>query len=141
MENEKTEKELEIESVESQVRNAKLHRENIVRELEGAKKQIPEVQIRIDMLKEESELAKLNDVIVQKHFVLKEFKWDFEEQPEYISNLKKINALSAKRRDMQNGENMDKLVKAIEMLTKQIDGYEEELLRMDEKIEVLEKGE
>ena len=137
MEEEMKEK-LEEESVESKIVNLDRTKSNIERESENAKKQVPQVQLRKDILLEEKSVNDANDIIVQANFVLFEPKWGFEKIPEYIENVRKLNALSAQKRTIEYDDSLDKINRALELLAAQIKGYDEELIRIEDKKKELE---
>ncbi len=115
------------------VDNAKVHIENLEKERSAAIKQKEIMQGRIDLMKQEKDLLEKNNKIALASFVLLKPTWKFEEDVEYMNNLKELNRLNAEKKQIEIGDVLDKFSGIIKNLEDQIKGHTEALERKREE--------
>lgn len=111
------------------VDNSKVHIENLEKERSAAIKQKAVVQERVDLIKKERELLLKNNKIALASFVLLKPTWKFEENEEYMNNLKELNRLNAEKKQIEINDVLDKFAGLVKNLDEQIKGHTEALER------------
>ena len=108
---------------------------NLIRERDLIQGIIDEINQRKLLLDEEVTLYKRNCELSQEAFVFLKPNWKFEENPEYMENLKQINRINNTRKlwELESAEKttqstlksqqeqLDSVVKEIERITKEIE--------------------
>lgn len=114
--------------------NREEHLKNLTREVEQTTKQLIDVEDMKSMLEEERALVNANFEIAFKNFFMLKPNWAFEEIPQYMENVKKINKITAKRRDMQFDIEIKRIDGNVESLKSQLESLSNEKDRVEKTL-------
>jgi len=124
----------EVENKELVLTRKKKHLENLNRELVNADRQLSELRERIKLFDERVKIKqKLNSSVI-KNFRLLKPNWAYEEDPEYIENLKALNNVIFKEADLNDTVQKRSLERNIDSVNKQIESLKKEKERIEKEL-------
>jgi hypothetical protein len=112
---------------------------NLLREQNQLEEQVKMIKDNLALMAEKKALFKRNAEISQaSEFKFLKPAWSFEEDPEYVANLKRLNAISNQEKEIE----FDKQIKTVENLSKnvsdQLVSVSNEVTRIKSELEKLE---
>lgn len=131
---EKNEKSLELER---KIR----YRDNLNREIEMFKMQLPDVHRRLEIHRATVELLIKNQKIAIDNFTFEDPKWGYERVPEYIENIRQLNILNFEKAQIDWKNQEGQLLNTIDSINAQVGTATKELDKVTNEIEELTKGE
>ena len=102
-----------------------------------ANKQLKEREFFIELLDEEWAAKKVTFEVSQKDFKPIKVSWSFEENPDYVEALKKINVIKFKKSEYDYNNQKEQLNGDITTLKEQIASSEKEILEVMKDVAAL----
>lgn len=123
----KVDKELELT-------RKKKHVENLKREIENAADQKKDIIERRDVFIEKIDASRLSASLVLKNFKIIRPNWAYEEDPEYLEALKKVNDCIFRENELNWKTQLVNIANNIEATEKQKEALTTELARIEKEM-------
>lgn len=120
-------KEQEVENLKKSLSNAKT-------ELEKSKAQLESAYEDLKDFKEEFDLKCANHEVALKNYKIVKPVWAFEEDPEYLENMRKLSLLGFKRFKEETQRKLEQRNKTIEDIKSQISSQESYIKGLEEEL-------
>jgi hypothetical protein len=95
-------------------------RDNLIKEQELYGKQVPEVKERLRIHQEGVRLLRENQKIILENFKIVKPTWDYETNPEYLANLKKLNLLNFQKVELDWKNQEESMLSTIKSADEQL---------------------
>lgn len=99
-------------------------------EVKNASKQLDERKFFLELLQEEWAAKQLSHKASQENFEPISVTWKFENHPDYVDALKRINVVKYKKSEYDYNNQKEKLQDDLNVLTEQIESAQEEISKV-----------
>lgn len=116
-------------------------RDNLKREQEMFAAQLPDLKRRLEIHDQSVAILEENNKIMQANFRFLKPSWGYEEIPEYIDNIRKLNVLTFEKAKIDWETQKSNMVNTIKSAEEQLASSVDRMNKLNEEIETLEKEE